>query len=1463
MEEEEKNKDSYTVMRNKKRRRDSGTPNTTTAQTNSAGTSGNTSAAPRMPGSWSPRVQEVKATRAQIAEARARQATPTHEQSVYIEHCPDFSPHQYLQAVNKVVGGAKHIIQLTRMNGHVLVGLITKAPAERLIDAGLEIEGTILRTFPFRIRTNCPMLARQTTGPRQALPSSPTNAKSPAASQQPRQPAPPSPSVEVQIKAPAVPHSTAPQPAQPAIVAPPPPLPAPRTLELETAPITIEMMDVENREKENTGSSTSSQRSVISHELDNFLEKASSSLYAETDQLGLQREEVLRALASESGLDNLMPRLKAAQKAALTRLTDVILEKRPGSSSTIAVVTPPAAISDSGLACVFGPGVAVLRQRVLWPGHVALAVIDVHGEEMTFINVYLTHDSHERLEQLELMAAAAIQKGAWAFTVLLDLATLVDVATQFDAAHLPTRVASHGDVSRRVAPAKRLGEMDGHQDRAARRGQISLKGARVHLPQSPQTPPASPGARRTPSPRGPPPGTSPGHRRRRGGYCWGLAVGRRLRRPPVRLRLPGSRLPAIPPGVPAPPTGHRGLDTSALRRGGRDDTGWRVQNRRYQSPEWRETGLRCERGALQHRAGPLLRRLESILGVGNVIAYADDIVLLVHRDEQFARVAAVFEDFHRASGITVNYGKSAGLWCGAMRERGDSPLGASWSSSSVKVLGIRIASRSSVAQREQHLLALLESACRKWTPFMRGLSLVKRARAANSLALSTIQHHLHAYLPEAATISRLQARVTSFIWRLDHTAWLPGGILARPMVTEGIGLIDIRTQLHLACLKGVQVALRVVKYGFFWLATSDSWLRPPPDGTRIQPLRLRRLRMWESVTKTLSLNHQVVRTNQLKDLPIIGGCRFLRPLNLLAPARWITTRSARRALERPRFSALPITRLLVKWEPIVDVPIKVNWSSIRSGAFTGHNRDIAHRLALHALPHPDHPAFAGPSCPTCGSSDGSLGHRYWGCHKIRPHVREAFNIVGSPLISRHGSSRITKWPSFPEIYRHFVQRLTPGFHRRVKAKTSLQDDDVPIDDTTTKPLFTPQEKGCKGIRNKLPTLRWNPWQKHVRSIWQYNEYGHNIIHQKYRNGKNGASVNALDRRSNTKKEYPTGAITNKTLRIYEKIVEQVPSSSSTEKKPNILASHGWFERFKIRHSLHSLKLKGELASGDVDAAQEYLSNFAEIINDNSYTSDQVFNADESGLFWKKMPERTYVSKFYKSASGHKAAKDRITILFCSNASGDYIMKPLVINKSKMPRAFKGVNINNLPVYWRANKEAWVTAAMFTEWFHECFIPDDKKYLSSKGLPFKVLLLIDNAPGHPRDLEYENVEIVQMAHSLGGEGFDDFTDGDIAALMTDKELSEDDLVNLVCESESEKSDEEELVPVTFTAKVIREVLALGRKLGNHFMQNDTNVERALRFQRDINRCLAQYEEVYKDLTKNSKQLLITDFITIFS
>ena len=46
--------------------------------------------------------------------------------------------------------------------------------------------------------------------------------------------------------------------------------------------------------------------------------------------------------------------------------------------------------------------------------------------------------------------------------------------------------------------------------------------------------------------------------------------------------------------------------------------------------------------------------------------------------------------------------------------------------------------------------------------------------------------------------------------------------------------------------------------------------------------------------------------------------------------------------------------------------------------------------------------------------------------------------------------------------------------------------------------------------------------------------------------------------------------------------------------------------------------------------------------------------------------------------GFKAYKDRITILLGGNIAG-YKLKPFIIHRSKNPRAFKGVNINMLPV----------------------------------------------------------------------------------------------------------------------------------------------------------------------------------------
>ncbi|XP_064094812.1 tigger transposable element-derived protein 1-like [Macrobrachium nipponense] len=83
------------------------------------------------------------------------------------------------------------------------------------------------------------------------------------------------------------------------------------------------------------------------------------------------------------------------------------------------------------------------------------------------------------------------------------------------------------------------------------------------------------------------------------------------------------------------------------------------------------------------------------------------------------------------------------------------------------------------------------------------------------------------------------------------------------------------------------------------------------------------------------------------------------------------------------------------------------------------------------------------------------------------------------------------------------------------------------------------------------------------------------------------------------------------------------------------------QRFQLKHdSLH-----GEAASADVDAAEKYPERFKKLISDKGYCPQQVFNMDETGLFWKRMPSSTFIMKDEARASGFKAHKDRVYSMY--------------------------------------------------------------------------------------------------------------------------------------------------------------------------------------------------------------------------
>lgn len=173
---------------------------------------------------------------------------------------------------------------------------------------------------------------------------------------------------------------------------------------------------------------------------------------------------------------------------------------------------------------------------------------------------------------------------------------------------------------------------------------------------------------------------------------------------------------------------------------------------------------------------------------------------------------------------------------------------------------------------------------------------------------------------------------------------------------------------------------------------------------------------------------------------------------------------------------------------------------------------------------------------------------------------------------------------------------------------------------------------------------------------------------------------------------PGNFICERAKSIFEELKAKAESSGDTDgtsRYETFRASKGWFERFKQRCEVKSVIRHGEAASANREAADSFKLEFQHLMDDEGYLPQQVFNCDETGLFWKKMPKRTFITREEASLPGHKPMKDRLTLLLGANASGDFKLKPMLVYHSETPRVFKQKKVNkgNLGVFWRCNKKA--------------------------------------------------------------------------------------------------------------------------------------------------------------------------------
>ena len=98
----------------------------------------------------------------------------------------------------------------------------------------------------------------------------------------------------------------------------------------------------------------------------------------------------------------------------------------------------------------------------------------------------------------------------------------------------------------------------------------------------------------------------------------------------------------------------------------------------------------------------------------------------------------------------------------------------------------------------------------------------------------------------------------------------------------------------------------------------------------------------------------------------------------------------------------------------------------------------------------------------------------------------------------------------------------------------------------------------------------------------------------------------------------------------------------------------------------------------------------------SYALQDIYNGDETALFYKSLPYRTYCFDSDKPAGSAKR-KDRLTLLLITNMDGSDYRKLSIIDKSKMPHCLKvkyKMQVKDMAVDWYASKKAWMTGEIY-------------------------------------------------------------------------------------------------------------------------------------------------------------------------
>eukprot|EP00170_Pyropia_yezoensis_P004091 contig_16886_g4102 len=185
------------------------------------------------------------------------------------------------------------------------------------------------------------------------------------------------------------------------------------------------------------------------------------------------------------------------------------------------------------------------------------------------------------------------------------------------------------------------------------------------------------------------------------------------------------------------------------------------------------------------------------------------------------------------------------------------------------------------------------------------------------------------------------------------------------------------------------------------------------------------------------------------------------------------------------------------------------------------------------------------------------------------------------------------------------------------------------------------------------------------------------------------------------------------------------------------ASRHFIQNWARRYKLRNIALWGQGASADIAGSTGRVSEIRKELE--VYPPDRIYNMDETGLFYRCTPNRSYVQAGQRrQARGTKAmkAKDRVTLVWAYNATDSHKIPVAFIGKAKQPRCFKPPR-QACPVPYFSQNNAWMDGVIFKSWFETVFLRSVRARVT---LP--VALVPGNCGAH-EELASEQVKFIAL------------------------------------------------------------------------------------------------------------------------